>query len=423
MPGHLCAEFDTRGWKRFRDIQVNETVPEGLLGVPLDSSVLEKCRPDLGDIQIITSTGSLVPSAVAGTQSDDDAAVQAVRIYKMSKKAGKWTDIWIDKSAKTLSRGVLIETSSRDFVRKVEIRGADNSTESYVVRLDGLIADLVGPVPIRCVSVFHQENNFRYLHVRIIDDDQPPLKLEGIGCHIPESEASHLSSVPVRVVESRQGAGDTILILDLGEKRFPFTKLTVHTPVSQFAKKVVVSAGPSLSSEPWEKIFDGTLFRVRRDESLAENLTIRTKRQTKRYFKMEFSGSDTRSLVIDKVEASGNIPVVVFNYNPGQAYRLYYENPKAELSRDTGGRLSFNPLHVGGTSSAIVLGREQINSEPGRPKEAQEPQEPIPSLIRKGAGVLVLLIGLLLLFSFMLRSVSRRRRTGRTVTRIVSRKV
>jgi hypothetical protein len=424
-PGHVLAEFDSTGWKRYREIQITKPMPKGLLGVPLESAILERSRPDCADIRIVTSGGSLVPAVVMGSVPDEDTTMLPVSVFKTSRKAGKWTDIWIDKTAKTLTRGILIQTSSKDFVRKVEIRGADNSAESYVVRLDGLIADLVSPIPIRSLSVFHPENNFRYLHVRIVDEDRPPLTLAGIACYVPASEASLVRSLPVRIVENRQGhgGGSTVLVVDLGEKRLPLTKLTVHTPVSQFVKKIVLSAGSSLSSESWEKIFEGVVFRVRKDESVTESLEIQTKPQTKRYLKMEFSEGDARSLPVDKIEASGNLPLVVFEYDPTVTYRLYYDNPRGVAINHPGAPPSFNLAHVAATSSAVALGSDQRNTEPVKTKVAGEPHDPIPSLVRKGLGILMLLIGLLFLFSLMLRSLSRRRQNRRRVTRTADTRV
>ena len=179
--------------------------PDGPAGIPLDSELIEKCRPDMADLRLVSPDGSLVPFNIMEGMVGDDVEPFPAKVFRMGRKQGKWTDIWIDKQAKILTQGVLIQTSSKDFVRKVEIRGSDNAKETYVVMMDGLIADMAGPAPVRSLNVLYHVNNFQYVHIRIIDDDKPPLKVEGVLCYPPPADTS-LSSAD-RPSDQRKPSG------------------------------------------------------------------------------------------------------------------------------------------------------------------------------------------------------------------------
>ena len=82
-------------------------------------------------------------------------------------------------------------------MRKVELRGSDNACEQYVIRMDGLIADLVGPAPLRSLDIMHPLNNFQYVCLRILDEGQTPLKIESCTLSPPGASpvlTSHLSA-------------------------------------------------------------------------------------------------------------------------------------------------------------------------------------------------------------------------------------
>ena len=143
------AGFDPTGWKLVRDVEVPERYANSLVGIALESDVLEHCRPDRGDLRIVSSDGAVVPITITPVTDGGDQALIPTRVYRVGRKAGKWTDIWVDKSAKVLTRGIAILTGSSEFIRPVEIRGADNSQQAYVIRVDGLIVDRKQPPPVQ----------------------------------------------------------------------------------------------------------------------------------------------------------------------------------------------------------------------------------------------------------------------------------
>ncbi len=411
------SEFDSNGWNSFRSIKFPPHLPNGLVGMALYSNIIENCRPDLNDIRIVSSKGSLVPHAITEAVSSQDPAALPVRIVRVAIIPGKWTDIWIDKSAKNLTRGVNIRTSSKNFIRKVEVRGANNAGESYVIKMDGLVADFTSPMSVRSLNVFYGLNNFQYIHLRIFDEDDPPLKIDRVSCYPPISETALFRPLDVRIIENRPepSGSPTVTVADLGEKRFPITSFAIASSSTEFVKRVKLSCASSPSPEMWHQIFEGTFFRIRKDTSFVERLEAHVTPQTYRYMKLELSGVGPPA-TLDRLEATGAIRLVVFEYSQTLTYHIYYDNPNAKAVGFDRTLYPQNFSQLANSSSDISLSPEQKNSAKGRTVAKQPITSSSLTLGRVVVGG-ILLIVLVLFFSLMLRARSFRRSRKKGVQR------
>lgn len=413
------AEFDSAPWKLSRELTIGPEVPDGPVGIALEAGVLEKCRPDLADLRLVGADGQVVPCTMTDGMANEEPQPFPAHVFRMAKKQGAWTDLWLDLSAKMLTCGVLLQTPTRDFVRRIEVRGSDNAKESYVIRLDGLVADTREPLPLQSLAVMYPVHNFQYLHLRILDQDQPPLKVEGVFCFPPEPENKLARALDPRIMENH---GDTVLgtttvVADLGERRFPITELRISTPTREFAKKVTLFAAPSGSSMSWKKIYEGTFFRLVKEEASEEGLRARFSPCTLRYLKVMLSGSGSLPVVVDRMYAKGTIRLLAFKHHQGRGYRLFYGNPQSASPIPDAGLNSEQVLAAADTSEGLHLGPEQRNVVPPKPAQSAASRTAVPKKSSAGtiAAVLVVLVGLLLLFSVMLKARSwrqARRRPG-----------
>ncbi len=416
----IAAELDFSAWKSYRNLRIPSEFPSGIAAVALESNVLEKCRPDLADVRIMASDRSEVQFTIMESPGEEDLNPFPVRVFRTSRNAGKWTDIWIDKSAKTLTKGVLLQTSSRDFLRKVEIRGSDNGKEEYVVSMDGLVMDVSKPLPIHNLRLVHTVNNFQYVHLRIIDDDMPPLKIEGVLCY-PPSPTNYMSRpLDFRIIEKKTdiATNTTTLVLDLGEKRFPLERLAITTPARDFSAKLILSGASSSTPDIWKKFHEGTVFRVQKEDAVKDDLTAMVKPQNFRYLKLELIGS--KAVPVEKIDLTASMRAVVFNYTKGFNYRLLYDNPSAVAVHHDDKLLSVNMTRIASASLETSLDEEQKNlPAPPAPQRLTEVEPVQSSNWTKAFGIAMLLIGLLFLFGLMLRARSLKRAERRRNSRIV----
>ncbi|MGB6064937.1 MAG: hypothetical protein WBG50_09015 [Desulfomonilaceae bacterium] len=419
MPVH--ADFVSNNWKKFRDIHVPQDLPDGLAGVFLEPTVIDRCRPDLGDLRVVSSKGMSVLVTVTHPASGDAARPFPAQIFRVARTAGKWTDISIDKTGKILTSGILVGTRSKNFVRRVEIRGSDNVRDAYVIRMDGLIASLPGPVPFKSLKLVHPLNNFQYMYLRIMDGDQPPLKIDSIQCCPPPAHSPLSRPLDVRILENRTqtASGSTRIIADLGEKRFSITQVGFSTPAKDFVKRIRLKGASQLAPEAWKKIYEGTVFRLRKDDATSEVLKVRTNPGLFRYISMELYGGGRTSVPIEKLEVSGTMRMAIFEYHRGLEYKLFYDNPSAEGAKSNPAETPPNVAKIVSTSSNVRLGPERENS-------IVQAQPDIHTKKKAGLafwrllGVVMVAVGLLLMFSLTLRTRSLKKSFRGRNSRIVN---
>ena len=421
MPALSSQEFNSAGWKRFREIHIPADVKEGFVGVALGSELLEKCRPDLADIRVVSSAGVSAPIFFTEEPDEENGQPFPVRVFRVARRPGKFTEVWIDKNAKVLTRTVIIQTSSKDFVRKVELRGSDNARDTYVVRVDGLIADIAKPAPLRSLDIEHPLNNFQYMQIRILDDDQQPLKIDNVLCRPANAGLKLTKPLEALITEKRVTASNhsTVLGVDLGRKRFPLSGISISTGTKEFIKSIIISGTRSENEDQWQEFYKGTFFRIRKEETAKEDLKARFKPQLSRYVRLELAGSGP-PVNVDGIEAIGAVRIVVFKRRKDVTYRLYYDNAQSRLVGHDSAPSTANLGQIAATSSKISLGSEQNVPEPPIAKQAPPRSEEAPaqSLLRRIVGMTLLLAGLLILFVVMLKARGQRRSGGRRGPRV-----
>ncbi len=225
----------------------------------------------------------------------------------------------------------------------------------------------------------------------------------------------------MRILENRPDAasGSTRIVADLGEKRLPLTHVAFTTPTKEFVKRIRVHGASSASPDTWTKICEGTVFRLRKEEALNESLKVRINHQSFRYILIELYGGRS-PVAVQKIEATGTVRLALFEYRRGLDYKLFYDNPSAEpIKASPAGTLS-NLGRIVSVSSDITLGKEQKNVVVPVPKLEPRVETITAPTFWRVAGVATLAIGLLLMFSLMLRARSLRRSVRGRNSRIVN---
>jgi Protein of unknown function (DUF3999) len=401
---------DLSDWKNYRTIQIPADRANGFAAVALDSEILEKCKPDMGDLRIVDSNGSPVPFNFEAGKSNGEPAAIPANVFRIVKVPGKWTDVWIDKTSKFLSSGIRVQTSSKNFIRKVEIRGSDDERQSYVIKMDGLLADVVKPFAFSSLDLnYPLNNNFQYLHLRIFDGNLAPLKIDGVLCRPPEAKSILVKPCHVRIVENRPGSSDSwIIIGDLGDRRFPLTCVGFSTPEKKFVRKAVVYAANSDSGETWKKIAAGIVFRLHKDGATKERLEIPVSAEQSRYVKLVVYGG-RHATPLSNMEAWAGMPVAVFEYHRGTEYRLFYGNPNAPANAiklpamNINRVLSAAPLLHPGEEHKNIVRYQPVPAS--RPHKIKAPDHHWAKIF--GAGMII--VGILLLFGLILKIYASRR--------------
>ncbi|MEW6352131.1 MAG: DUF3999 family protein [Thermodesulfobacteriota bacterium] len=419
-----CARFDPKGWGYFRVVESPEGSAEGNVAIPLDARIIAKCRGDLADLRIVSSEGLEVPHAIGTVGETEAPRAFSAKVFRIARPGDKWTDVWIDKGAKTVTREITIETASKDFVRRVELRGSDNGRDGYVIRMNGLIVDAKGPPPIRSLTVGHPLNAHQYLHIRILDGDEPPLKIAGVQCRAPEPEKAHRPLMDLRTLENRLDpvSKSALVVAEMTPDLFPVNRIALQTTAKEFVRRAVISGTNDLAGETWAKVSEEALFRVAKDRCSTEKLDASFPEKAFRYWKVELSSGTHGPVTVDGILAAPSVRVLYFRRIPGNAYRLYYGKSKAvPIPEWEGGR----DVDTGALlkSASVRLGEEtrHITKVEADPEPISQPR-PEPALLgyTYPVGIGVVLLGLILLLVKIVGvAASRRRNDPMRGTRLV----
>ena len=116
-----------------------------------------------------------------------------------------------------------------------------------------------------------------------------------------------MTDFPVRITENRcdNDSNSTIVVGDLGERRFPVTRISVTTPDGEFVKRVAVSFAMSPLSKSWTEVYSGSFYRIKVDGAITENLHADFSPNTDRYIRIGISGRSGPSVVVDNVSVKG----------------------------------------------------------------------------------------------------------------------
>jgi hypothetical protein len=380
------------------------------VAVPVESEILNRCRPDLRDLRVVDSSGEQKPSQILPSAAVHRTAPYPVRVFRVLREHDQWTDIWIDKTTKSLAECLIIKTPSNGFLRNVEIRGSDNARDAYVIRQDGLIAAFGAPVKLRSLDIRHPVNNFQYLHVRVHDDGDSPIKIAGAEC-CPPGDVRKPIEQPLRIVDIDAGEDDrTISIMaDLGETRHPIRSVEVESRSGEYLAKAEVSLSDSISDGSWKTVHSGVVFRLRKKSATKARNRLMFKPDPSRYLKLDLSGKIPD---VEGLRAESIMMVLVFKRTSGESYRMIYGNPAA---KDKGPILKTGQWRLkdllDDSKDIQVSGPQRVPIKKVEKKEPKKKKTNITdyavSLTLKICGAIALLVGLLLIFRAMLKTGRR----------------
>ena len=210
LPQHLTQPHgDSSGTFTFRKATLKESS-----GSSSGQISWKECLPDLRDLRLTTSEGALVSYHHRGSIGRQRRGTHSRADFQSVQK-GRQVDghmggqVCKGTHPRHCATGPALLISFERSKSEARI----HSHEAYVIRVDGLIVDRESSPVVHCTSVFHPLNNFQYLQIRILDGDNPPLRVDG-GLMLPP-----IAPNPLRFIASHTDSWRT------GMMRIPVRRL------------------------------------------------------------------------------------------------------------------------------------------------------------------------------------------------------
>lgn len=322
--------------------------PAGKVVVTLDRDVYERARRDLGDLRVLDDRDRQAPYLLETARDEPDAAPRRPRVLNRTFVRGRSSSVTLDFGSPVLKSAIALSLGGDNFRRRVLVEGRNRHETGWETLTDGAYVFAVpGPAAARFEAVTLPENNFQFLKVTVHNgpDETAPVEIADVWT-LPQERRrprEQETEVPLRAAHDER-ARETRLVIDLGARHQPFRGVALDVADARFFRGVVVEARREPfrpGEEPlWQALAAGTVYRYGEDGRAHEQLRVdATGRE--RMLRLRIQNRDDRPLELRRVSVLAPVERLVFDAEPGRAYRLSYgsdalDAPVYDVTRTVG---------------------------------------------------------------------------------------
>jgi len=370
------ADFTQSEWQFSKPVGTTAS-NDGYLRVSVDGEVYRRSQRSLADLRLVDDQGKETPYSIYAQRESTTQESYHPKIFNRAILPGAYSTLTLDLEQEAESNTLVLETSSRNFKRRVEIAGSNDRKQWLVLKADGYIFDFSGDQKIHLTTIKYPDSKYRYLQIKVWNGKEEPLTIEGASLSRVKTTPARRTIRGVRLHSREEDAKlkATIVVLDLSFENLPVDFLTINTPEENFSRMVEIQAGNDLKL--WENAQQGDLYRFRTDKYSVEKETLRFPEVRYRYLKLIVYNHDDPPLKLAAFEVQGVEEDLVCRTQPDRSYALYYGNQQAHAPRYDFERLR-NYLSLE-TISRVRLGSEVENSSfrPSSPKRPWTERQPV----------------------------------------------
>ena len=331
----LLAGAIEQEWRYYKPVTLPDSaVAPGLVELELDPEVYAHAAPGLGDIRVTEQQGEEQPYKLLVESGDQRRAPVAAKTQDLSRGPGKDTTFILDlQSEGALHNELEVQTSSKDFQRRVEVEGSDDGKSWRTLENNGTIFALTIKERGFAASdtrVTYPDSTARFLRVRIIDDGLEPLNVKGGVVFFARQLEPSRSKITLVLVEREedQERKSTVLLMDTGSAGIPANRIELEIPRRNFHRQVSLEGSDDMLA--WHNVqSNDTLYDFDTPKFVGNDLSIGFGESRYRYYRATIANEDNPPLPVDGARASGFVRKLVFSADPAGSYRLYYGNPDA----------------------------------------------------------------------------------------------
>ena len=324
-----CADFDPRDWQYCKSIKTR--AGRAQYGqVILDGAVYCNSQRDLSDLRLIDGRGREVPYKLLVDRAIVEDAVYPPTMLNKSVVSGKYSSFVLDlgKTGRENNQ-VVIDTSSTNFTRKVEIEGSQDAIKWETLRNDAYIFDFSRDYQASSTAVSYPNNVFRYVRVKIWNYDEKPIQITGANVHWrkvqPAKEILFYRGTGVITQNSEERSTD--ILVDLGCSGLPAGRFVLESPDTNYHRRVEIAG--SKDRKMWTDLCEGHILKYDTPKFKGRESSIRCANAGYRYILVRIRNYDDQPIRISDVRFYGIRHRIFFPFEPNARYRLFYGNAEA----------------------------------------------------------------------------------------------
>lgn len=343
----------------YKNIHSSNSSLSGFSRLPLDGEVYARTRLDLGDVRILGGQEQEIPFALHEDKETTDDEEFHPRIYNQAQLPDQYSTLSLDLGKTLLTNKMLLETSSRNFRRRVEIEGSMEGRQWLMIKHNAYIFDFTGDQKIQLTEIRYPESSYRHLRVKIWDLGETPLKIQGVRFFLSKTHTPRRVTRDCTVLSRQEDPTlkASIFQYDLRYENLPFDILSLQTPEENYSRLVEIQG--SNDQKEWRRLAQSELYRFRAARYEVEKESLRFPEARCRFIKLLVYNYDDAPLRVTRVDFQGVEKELIFKTETGNSYALYYGDPEAFFPRYDLTKTAhyLNPEQL----PALQLGGEQLN--------------------------------------------------------------
>src|SRR3989304_9313993 len=393
------ADFKGEKWRYSKEIRV--TGSQRLTSFSLDNQVYEHAKEGMADLRIIDNSGEEVKYKMTIESGQKTIETIPVAIRDLGIKVGENTQFIVDVGRQgILNNSITIQTPSVNFRRQVEVEASDDLANWLLVKKPtegSYIYDYSLDFKAKNTTVYYPQSTARYLRIKILDMGEEPIKVSGATVVNDIYIWARTATYDPKLLEERndQEKQTSTYLLDLGAKGIPSNKITFGTGEVNFNREVLIEG--SNDKNNFTKVGSDVIFSYQTPGFNGSKDSVTFSEGNFRYLRLTVFNRDNSPFELSDFAVFGTVRKVIFEYSPGETYKLFYGNPGARYpDYDIESYLQyFNTSDV----SAAVLGSEQENSSFVPEKAKEKPLTERNHFLLPG----ILVVGVLILGTMIAR--------------------
>ena len=333
----VWADFSVQSWRFFKPVVLPADLAEtSLVEVVPGREVFPHAARGLADLRILEVDGQReVPYVLLVERGEQRRSSVAVRMRDLGHVPGQHTTFILDLEREgVLHNEFEISTSSHNFQRDIVVEGSEDAENWRVLDESGQIFDFTikeRDFTTRDTRVKYPSSTARYLRVRIIDGELPPLDVQGAVVFFAQQIQPRRAEFPINISLRVEDAAErnTQLFLDLGSRGFTTNRISLTTTQENFYRRAKLEG--SHDNELWTLLRRSeNIYVFNTPKFVGSQIFISYPESRYRYFRLTVFNEDDPPLPVIGAQASGFLRKLIFFADPGGSYRLYYGNPDAE---------------------------------------------------------------------------------------------
>lgn len=320
------ASVNLTKWHYYKDIEGTAGADQKYAMIELDQELLNNSYHILSDVRILDNQGQEIPYFIQNNNQETFGQVYAASILNKSVVPGQFSTFIFDlqKQLSEPHNRLSIIINGTNYLRLIEIEGSDDSATWHKIDSDEHIYSVQGQANN---SIKYNQNNFRYLRVKIWNKGEEPLNIIGAQVHyIKEAPQKEKILTEVNMTQSEEKKNkSSILKLDLGQKNIPSNQINLTTSETNFKREVIIEG--SNDNKMWSAISRDVIYSTDIDNYKFNKLNVAYVESRYRYLKLTINNQDNQPLKINKATVVRQPQNLIFAWTAKQNYKLYYGNP------------------------------------------------------------------------------------------------